>query len=63
VVDVALGGHGRADSFADDLRDDHYAFTSVLAEPDLVADPDQVRGFDACPVDPDVPGPAGAGSG
>jgi len=40
VVDVTLDGHGRADSSVDDLRDDHYAFTSVLAEPDLVTDPD-----------------------
>ena len=63
VVDVALGGHGRADPFADDLRDDHDAFASVLAEPDLVTGPDQVRGFDACPVDPDVSGPAGTGGG
>jgi hypothetical protein len=40
VVDVALGGHGRADSFADDLRDDHYAFASVVTDPDLVTSPD-----------------------
>jgi hypothetical protein len=58
VVDVALGGRGCADSFAYDLRDDHYAFASVLAEPDLVPGPDRVRGFDPGPVDPDVPGPA-----
>ncbi len=45
MVDVALGGRGRADSPADDPRDDHYAFASVLAEPDLVAGPDQVCGF------------------
>jgi len=63
MVDVALGGHGRADSFADDLRDDHYAFASVPAEPDFVTGPDQVRGLDACPVDPDVSGPAGTGGG
>ncbi len=63
MVDVALGGHGRADSLADDLRDNRYAFASVLAEPDLVTGPDQVRGFDAYPVDPDVSGPAGTGGG
>ena len=63
VVDVALGGHGRADPFADDLRDDHDAFASVLAKPDLVTGPDQVRGFDACAIDPDVAGPAGTGGG
>ncbi len=63
VVDVALGGHGGADPFADDLRGDHDAFASVLAEPDLVTGPDQVRGFDPCPVDPHVPGPAGTGGG
>ncbi len=61
MVDVALGGHGRADSPVDDLRDDHYAFASVLAEPDLVTGPDRVSGFDAYPVDPDVPGLAGTG--
>ena len=63
VVDVALGGHGRADSSADDLRDDHYAFASVVADPDLVASPDQVCGFDACRVDPDVPRLARTGGG
>ena len=63
VVDVALGGHGRADSSADDLRDDHYAFASVVADPDLVTGPDQVRGFDSCRVDPDVPRLAGTGGG
>jgi len=63
MVDVALGGRGRADSLADDLGDDHNAFASVLAEPDLVTGPDQVSGFDAGPVDPDVPAPAGTGRG
>ena len=63
MIDVALGGRGRANSFADDLRDDHYAFASVLAEPDLVTGPDRVSGFDACSVDPDVSGTAGTGSG
>ena len=63
MVDVALGGHSRADSFADDLGDDHYAFVSVVADPDLVTGPDQVRGFDSCRVDPDVPRLAGTGGG
>ncbi len=63
MVDVALGGHGRTDSPVNDLRDDHYPFASVLAEPDLVTGPDRVSGFDAYPVDPDMPGPAGTGGG
>ena len=54
MVDVALGGRQRADALADDLRNGDYALTPVLADPDLVADPDQVRGLDPGPVDPDV---------
>ena len=50
MVDVALGGHGRADPFADDLRDDHDAFASVLAEPNLVTGPDQCAGLTRAPL-------------
>ena len=63
VVDVALGGRQCADALADDLRNGDYALTPVLADPDLVADPDQVRGLDPGPVDPDVSRPAGTGGG
>ena len=43
VVDVTFGGHRCAHSLADDLRDNHYAFASVLAEPYLITGPHQVR--------------------
>ena len=63
VVDVARGGSRCADTLGDDLLDDHDAFTSFAAQPHLITGPYGVRGLDADPVDPDVPGPAGNGCG
>src|SRR5450755_217208 len=63
VVDVALGGHGSAGPFGDDPRDLYDALPPFLAQTHLIAGPHRVRGFDAYPVDPDVPRLAGAGRG
>ena len=63
VVGVARGGAGGTDPLADHPDHGHDALAALLAEPHLIAGPDQVRGLDPHPVDPDVPGPAGSGTG
>lgn len=61
LVAIALDGHGRADALGDDPRNDHDAFASLVAKPNLIADPDRVRGLHPHPIDPDVPASAGVG--
>jgi len=63
VVGIALGGSRCADAPGNDPQDDHDAFASLLAQPHLVTGLDRMRGLDPCPVDPDVPGPAGTRRG
>ena len=63
IVDIALRGDRRAGPLGDHPHDDHDALAAVLAQPHLITGPDRMRGFDPDPVDPDVPGPAGAGRG
>src|SRR5262249_10196805 len=63
VVDVARGGHGCADTLGDNLLGDRAPFTSFVAQPPLITGPYGMRGLDAEPVDPEVPGPAGNGCG
>src|SRR3981081_2562924 len=60
-VDVALGGNRGAGPLGDAPRHDHDAFATSVAEPHLITGPDQMRGLDPRPVDPDVPGLAGTG--
>jgi hypothetical protein len=63
VVDIALGGNRCAGTLGDDPLDDHDALASFVTQPHLITGPHGVRGLDSYPVDPDVPGPAGAGRG
>jgi hypothetical protein len=63
IVDITLSGNRCADTLSDDPLDHHDAFASFGAQPHLIADLHGMRGLDAYPVDPDVPGPAGTGRG